>query len=66
MSLIYIERYTLQKRIEIVKIHHKTGKNFTETVRRVKSFFCRREAPSRPANVKLVRKFELLGQVSDV
>ena len=32
-----MERYTLQKRIEIVKIHYKNGENFTETVRKVKS-----------------------------
>ena len=39
---------------------------FAKTVRRVKSFLERRETPSRPAIVKLVQKFELLGQVSDV
>ena len=50
----------------IVKIHYKTGENFAETVCKVKSFLGRREAPSRPAIVKLVPKFELLGQVSDV
>ena len=41
-----MERYTLQQRIEIVKIHYENGENF--------------------AIVKLVQKFELLGQVSDV
>ena len=42
------------------------NENFTETVRKVKSFLGCREAPSRSAIVKLVQKFELLGQVSDV
>ena len=65
MPLIKMERYTFQ-RIEIVKIHHKNGDNFSETVRKVKSFLGRREAPSRPAIVELVQKFELLGQVTDV
>ena len=65
MPLIKIELYTLQQRIEIVKIHYKNGENLSETVRKVKSFLGR-EAPSRPAIVKLVQKFELLGQVSDV
>lgn len=59
-------RYTLQQRIEIVKIHYKNGENFAVTVRKTKALFGRREAPSRPAIVKLVEKFELLGQVSDV
>ena len=38
----------------------------TETVRKVESFLGRCESPSRLAIVKLVQKFELLGQVSDV
>ena len=47
-----MERCTLQQRIE--------------TVRKFKNFLGRREASSRPAIVKLVQKFKLLGQVSDV
>ena len=66
MLLIKMERYTLQQQIEIVEIHYENGENFAETVRKVKSFLGRREAPSWPAIVKLVQKFELLGQVSDV
>ena len=31
-----MERYTLQQRIEVVKIHYKNDENFAETVRRVK------------------------------
>ena len=46
--------------------NYKNGKNFAERVRKVESFLGRREAPSWPAIVKLVQKFELLGQVSDV
>ena len=61
-----MERYTLQQRIEIIKIHYKNGENFTETVRKVKSFLGRREVASWPTTVKLVRKLELLGQVSNV
>ena len=66
MPLIKMERYILQQRIEIVKIHYKNGEKFAETVRKVKSFPGNREAPSRPAIVKLVQNIELLGQVSDV
>ena len=51
-----MEQYALQQRIEIVKIHYKNGEDFSETVRTVKSFLERREAPSRPAIVKLVSK----------
>ena len=58
MPLIKMERYTLQQRIKIVKIHYKNGENFAKTVRKVKKFLGRREAPSRPAIVKLVQKFE--------
>ena len=59
-------RYTLQQRIDIVKIHYKNGENFAVTVRKTKALFCRHEAPSQPTIVKLVEKFELFGQVSDV
>ena len=38
MPLIEIERYTLQQRIKIVKIHYKNGENLAETVLEVKSF----------------------------
>ena len=58
-----MERYTLQQRIEIVQIHYKNGENFAETDRKVKSFLGSRRAPPRPGIVKLVQKFELLGQV---
>ena len=64
MPLIKMERYTLQQRTEIVKIHYKNSENFSETVRKVKSLLGRRKAPSRPAIVKLVQKFELVRQVS--
>ena len=50
-----MERYTHQKCIEIVKIHYKNGENFAETVHKVESFLGRREAPYRPAIVKLVQ-----------
>ena len=33
MPLKKVEQYTLQKRIEIVKVHYKNGDNFAETVR---------------------------------
>ena len=38
MPLIIMERYTLQQRIKMIKTHYKNGKNFAETVRKVKSF----------------------------
>nr|XP_022920706.1 uncharacterized protein LOC111429121 [Onthophagus taurus] len=59
-----MERYTL--RIEIIKIHYKNGEILAETVRKTRTFLGRREAPCRTAIQKLVEKFELLGQVSDV
>ena len=61
-----MKRYTLQQCIEIVKIHYKTGENFAKTVRKIKSFLERREAPSRPNIVKIVQNFELLDQLIDV
>ena len=38
MPLIKMERWTLQQRINIVKIHYKNSENFAETVRKVKRF----------------------------
>ena len=38
MPLIKMERYTLQQRIAVVKIHYKNGKNFAATVRKVNSY----------------------------
>ena len=61
-----MERYTLQQRIEIIKIHYKNGENLAVTVRKTKAFLGRREAPCRTTIHKLMEKFELLGQVSDV
>ena len=61
-----MERYTLQQRIEIIKIHYKNGENLAETVRKTRTFLGRREAPCRTAIQKLVKKFELLEQLSDV
>ena len=56
-------RYTLQKRIEIVKIHYNNGENFAITVRKTKALLGRRETPCRSVIVKLIEKFEQLGQV---
>lgn len=56
--LIKMERYMLQQSIDLIK--------FTVTVRKTNAFLSSREAPSRPTIVKLVKKIELLGQVSDV
>ena len=61
-----LERYTLQQRIKIIKIHYKNWENLAVTVRKTKEFLGRREAPCRTAIHKLVEKFELLEQVSDV
>ena len=47
--------HTSTQRIEIVKIHYKNGEKFVKTVRKIKSFVRRREAPSRPAILKLVQ-----------
>ena len=66
MPLLKMERYTFQQRIEIINIHYKNGENLTVTGRKTKAFLSRREAPCRTAIQKLVDKFELLGQVSDV
>jgi len=40
-----MERYTLQQRIEIIKIHYKNGENLAETVRKTRQFLGRRKAP---------------------
>ena len=61
-----MDRYTLAQRIEIVKIHYKNGEHIANTIRKVRTVFGHHQAPSRTAIVKLIDKFERLGQVSDV
>lgn len=61
-----MNRYTIQQRIEIVKIHYKNGENFSKTVRKVRASFGRYDAPARSTIVDLINKFEHLGQVTDV
>lgn len=61
-----MERYTLQQRIEVMKMYYKYGENFATTVRRVRGAFGRRGAPSRTAIVNLITKFEQTGSLSDI
>ncbi|VEN62217.1 unnamed protein product, partial [Callosobruchus maculatus] len=61
-----MERYMLQQRNEIIKIHYKNAENLSVKVRKTRTLFGRRAAPCRSAIQKLVQKFELLIQVSDV
>ena len=42
-----MENYTIEHRIEIVKIHYKYGENFATTVRKVRTSFGHHNAPSR-------------------
>jgi len=51
-----MEKYTIEQRIEIVKIHYKYGENFAETVRKVRTSFGHHNAPSRNAVVNLIKK----------
>jgi len=58
-----MEKYTIEQRIEIVKIHYKYGENFAETVRKVRTSFGHHNAPSRNAVVNLIKKFEVSGSL---
>lgn len=49
-----MERYTVEQRTEIVKIHFKNGENFAETVRKVLTQFYHHDAPSRGTIVKII------------
>ena len=61
-----MERYTLQQRIDIIEMQYKNGENFAKTVCKTWTLFGHCQALCRIAIKKLVQKFELLGQVSDV
>lgn len=61
-----MQRCTLQQRIKMVNIHYKNCENFAVTVRKTKSFWSSREAPSRAEIVKPANQFELWGPVSDM
>ncbi|KZC03944.1 hypothetical protein WN55_00124 [Dufourea novaeangliae] len=55
-------RCTLAQRIQIVKIHYKNDKNFTEIVRKC-TLFGRNKTPCRTAIANLIKKFQLFGHV---
>lgn len=55
--------FTLQKRIEIIKILYKNGESLVETTR---TFFSRSLTPCRTEIQNLVKKLKLCGQVVDV
>ena len=58
-----MERYTVGQRVEIVKIHFRNGEKFAETVRKCRTFFGHRNAPSRNTVVNLIDKFMSTGSV---
>jgi len=58
-----MENYTIEQRIEIVKIHYKYGEHFAETVRKVRTSFGHHNAPSRNTVVNLIEKFEVSGSL---
>ena len=58
-----MENYTIEHRMEIVKIHYKYGENFATTVRKVRTSFGHHSAPSRNTVINLIKKFEISGSV---
>ncbi|CAK9810854.1 Transposable element Tc3 transposase [Anthophora plagiata] len=58
-----MENYTIEQRIEIVKIHYKNGENFATTVRKIRMSFGHHNAPSRNTVINLIKKFEISGSV---
>lgn len=52
-----MKHFAIGQRIETVKIHHLSGKNFTETVWKCSTFF----SASQPAVVNLLNKFKATG-----
>jgi len=60
-----MEKYTIEQRVEIVKIHYKYNvEHFAETVRKVRTSCGHHNAPSRNAVVNLIKKFEVSGSLS--
>lgn len=60
-----MEKYTVEQRVQIVKIHYQNGANFPETVRKTRTNFGHHNAPSRNTVINLINKFEHTGSVVD-
>lgn len=58
--------YTVQQKIEIIKIHYKNGEDFAVTKRIVNTSFGRYKSPCRSTIVNLIKKFESTGSVADI
>ncbi|XP_017778332.1 PREDICTED: uncharacterized protein LOC108563980 isoform X3 [Nicrophorus vespilloides] len=61
-----MERYTVEQREEIIKIHLKTGEHFAETVRKCRTLFGHSNAPTRNTVVNLIKKFKSTGSVENI
>lgn len=60
-----MEKFTVEQRVQIIKIHYKNSENFAETVRKTRTIFGHHNAPSRNTVVNLINKFESTGSVVD-
>lgn len=61
-----MERYTVQQRVNIIKLYFENDKSLVATIRKVRAVFGGNNVPN-PSTVKrLVEKFEATGSVLDV
>lgn len=58
--------FTIEQRMEIVKIRYRNGENFAEGVRKCLKCFGHHHAPSRSVVVNLINKFETMNVYTNV
>jgi len=58
-----MERYTKEQRVIIVKTHYKYGESYTETIRKVRGIFGRRNAKYQSTVQRMIKNFEETGSI---
>ncbi|XP_050530953.1 uncharacterized protein LOC126899769 [Daktulosphaira vitifoliae] len=61
-----MERYTIQQRVEIIKIYYRNSESVASTLRALRAIYGRHNRPARSTIERLVEKFESTGTVQNV
>ncbi|CAK9834549.1 hypothetical protein ANTRET_LOCUS11064 [Anthophora retusa] len=60
-----MERYTIQQRVEIVKIYYKNSCSVRQTFRELRNIYGRNDRPTERSIQRIIAKFEQSGSVTD-
>ncbi|CAK9801727.1 Transposable element Tc3 transposase [Anthophora quadrimaculata] len=60
-----MERYTIQQRVEIVKIYYKNSCSVRQTFRELRNIYGRNDRPTERSIQRIIAKFEQSGSVAD-